>query len=196
MAIFNSFLYVYQAGDHVTWPLRCVFQVRRQRLRADATSFNSAAGIWQCFCFFQRFFWGDCIYIYIQYICTHIIYRFYRWFPMKQTYSFNFFHIYGIYGVSESVVHLETGSLLHSSYCSCHFSYHCGHGTQVMAACLRGEEWEHSLSLFQELKCWNPELYVPVTILKRMWKGRTGRQSFATLLILRLCGFAPLCFAE
>jgi hypothetical protein len=23
--------------------------------------------------------------------------------------------------VSESVVHLETGSLLHSSYCSCHF---------------------------------------------------------------------------
>ena len=27
--------------------------------------------------------------------------------PMKQTYSFNFFHIYGIYGVSVSVVHLE-----------------------------------------------------------------------------------------
>lgn len=42
--------------------------------------------------------------------------------PMKQTYSFNFFHIYGIYGVSESVVHLEKKTtLLHSSYCSCHF---------------------------------------------------------------------------
>lgn len=39
-----------------------------------------------------------------------------------------------------------------------------------MAACLRGEEWEHSLSLFQELKCWNPELYVPVTILKECGK--------------------------
>lgn len=47
----------------------------------------------------------------------------------------------------------------------------CGHGTQVMAACLRGEEWQHSLSLFQELKCWDPE---PL--------------SFATAL--RLCGFA------
>ena len=50
------------------------------------------------------------------------------------------------------------------------FSYHCGHGTQVMAACLRGEEWEHSLSLFQELKCWNPELCVPVTISKECGK--------------------------